>query len=178
MFLQSNFELLAHYNHAMNVNIYAAAAKLSQADVAKNQGAYFGSIINTLNHILVADTIWLQRFATHLSQLTCLEYVRGLAVPTSLDLVLYSDLTELTEYREKMDDVITQFAAKLTEPALLQAFTYKNMKGITFTKNLSHVIQHFFNHQTHHRGQVSTLLYQQGIDLGVTDLLLHIPNIE
>jgi uncharacterized damage-inducible protein DinB len=178
MSLKSNFELMAEYNQAINENIYQAASKLSETHLAKDQGAFFGSIINTLNHILVGDTIWLQRFANHLESYSVLDYVRALETPKSLDTILYSEFGALKQKRNKMDEVITLFTKELTDNAISEPFFYKNTKGQEFIKNLGHVLQHFFNHQTHHRGQVSTLLYQQGIDIGVTDLLVNIPNIE
>ena len=178
MSLKSNFVLMAEYNQGMNQNIYNAASKLSFSELAKSQGAFFGSIINTLNHLLVGDTIWLQRFAGHEEQFLTLDYVRALQEPASLDAVLYSDLSILKENREKMDNVIKLFVAELTDTVISQSFSYKNTKGSVFNKNFGHILQHFFNHQTHHRGQVSTLLYQQGIDVGVTDLLVNIPNVE
>lgn len=178
MSLKSNFVLMAEYNQGMNRNIYNAASKLSLSELAKIQGAFFGSIINTLNHLLVGDTIWLQRFAGHKEHFLTLDYVRTLQVPTSLDTILYSDFATLKENREKMDDVIKLFVSELTDAVISQSFSYKNTNGSAFNKNFGHILQHFFNHQTHHRGQVSTLLYQQGIDVGVTDLLVNIPNVE
>ena len=174
--LKRNFEILAQYNQEMNRSIYAAASKLSTVDLARDQGAFFGSITNTLNHILVGDTIWLQRFAGHKEHLPSLDYVRSLPRPTSLDRVLYPGFGLLRESREEMDGVIRSFVAELTASIIGQPFSYVNTKGTEFSKNFGHVLQHLFNHQTHHRGQVSTLLYQQGIDVGVTDLLVNIPN--
>ena len=52
------------------------------------------------------------------------------------------------------------------------------MVGDKMSKELGALMVHFFNHQTHHRGQVSTLLFQAGVDIGVTDLLAVIPNTE
>ncbi len=43
-------------------------------------------------------------------------------------------------------------------------------------RNFFSLVMHFFNHQAHHRGQVTTLLSQTGIDIGVTDLLALIPD--
>ena len=176
MSLKSNFELMAEYNQGMNENIYQAASKLSESYLAKDQCAFFGSIINTLNHILVGDTIWLQRFANHLEYFPVLDYVRELETPKSLNTVLYSEFSTLKEKREQMDELIKLFIKELTGEVISEPFSYKNTKGQAFTKNFGHVLQHFFNHQTHHRGQVSTLLFQQGIDVGVTDLLVNIPN--
>ena len=178
MSLKSNFELMAEYNQGMNGNIYQAASKLIESDLAKDQCAFFGSIINTLNHMLVGDIIWLQRFANHLEDFSALDYVRALETPKSLDTILYSEFGALKVEREKMDEVIRFFTKELTNKAISEPFSYKNTKGQAFIKNFGHVLQHFFNHQTHHRGQVSTLLYQQGIDIGVTDLLVNIPNVQ
>ncbi|MDO6508447.1 DinB family protein [Colwellia sp. 4_MG-2023] len=177
MSLKLNFELMAEYNQGINENIYQAASKLSETNLAKDQGVFFGSIINTLNHILVGDTIWLQRFANHLESYPALDYVRALETPKSLDTILYSEFGTLKEKREKMDKVIKLFTKELTDKAISEPLSYKNTNGQAFIKNFGHVLQHFFNHQTHHRGQVSTLLYQQGIDIGVTDLLVNIPNV-
>ena len=177
MLLKSYFELMARYNQTMNSRIYGAAGQLSAADLTKDQGAFFGSIHNTLNHILVADTIWLQRFARH-QEFSALQYVMTLPSPPALDCVLFADFSELSHNREKMDQVINVFIAQLNDEVLSQVLSYTNTKGVAATKNFAHVLQHFFNHQTHHRGQVSTLLYQQGIDPGVTDLLASVPNIE
>jgi uncharacterized damage-inducible protein DinB len=93
-----------------------------------------------------------------------------------LDEILYQDLASLREARFKMDEVIIAFAKELTTSHLQQALSYKNSKGEAQNKPFELLVLHFFNHQTHHRGQISTLLNQSGIDLGVTDLLLQIPD--
>ena len=175
--LKSNFVLMAQYNRDMNKSFFNSASKLSSPELACDQGAYFGSIINTLNHILVGDTIWLNRFAMHSDAFKSLEYMQVAKLPTSLDTILYADFVTLREKREKMDGIIELFASELTEPILAQPFSYTDTKGVASTKCFGFVLQHFFNHQTHHRGQVSTLLFQQGIDVGVTDLLVNIPNV-
>ncbi len=176
MMLKNNFELMADYNRWMNESIFSAAKQLSESDLAVERGAFFGSIIGTLNHILVGDTIWLKRFSEHPSSLPSLDYVRSIAQPETLDSILYSDFTDLYTYRKKMDGTIVAFCSELTESILESSLAYKNTKGSPFEKSLGALIQHFFNHQTHHRGQVSTLLNQAGVDIGVTDLLVRIPN--
>lgn len=65
MELQPHFALMAFYNQWMNAKVYDAASKLTAAELNEERGAFFGSIFGTLNHIVVADTIWLKRFATH-----------------------------------------------------------------------------------------------------------------
>lgn len=176
MSLKTHFELMADYNQWMNESVYLAAGKLSADDLSQDRGAFFQSIIGTLNHILVGDIIWLKRFAEHPSSLKSLEHVRVLQKPLGLDTVLYFDFKELQIARVKLDKVIKDFASELTDEEIGSNLTYTNTKGELYSKNFGHVIQHFFNHQTHHRGQVTTLLNQQGIDVGVTDLLVGIPN--
>ena len=68
--------------------------------------------------------------------------------------------------------MICAWVPQLTEADLAGIFEYRNMKGDTFRKHFGGVLQHFFNHQTHHRGQASTLLTQAGVDIGVTDLVV------
>lgn len=176
MSLKSNFELMADYNQWMNKSVYLAASKLSAEDLSNDRGAFFGSIIGTLNHILVGDTIWLKRFSDHPSRLKTLDYVRALNKPKALDAILYPEFKNLESARIKMDEVIQDFAHELTDEVLVSNLSYCNTKGEPFNKNFGHLIQHFFNHQTHHRGQASTLLSQAGIEVGVTDLLAKIPN--
>ena len=160
----------------MNKSMYEAASRLGSEECEKDRGAFFESIIGTLNHILVGDIIWLKRFANHETKFPSLDYVRSIKTPASLDVKLYSTLAQLETERSKMDKVIVEFASKLTDNVIASSLSYKNTNGDSFVKNFGHLLQHFFNHQTHHRGQVSTLLYQAGEDVGVTDLVIGIPN--
>lgn len=174
--LKSNFILMADYNLWMNQNIFDAASTLSSSALLEDRGAFFSSILGTLNHILIADTIWLKRFAEHPSQFKALDYVRELQSLRTLNSVLYTELDELLNTRTKIDITIQEFTHELTDDVLLSSLIYNNTKGEPFFKKLGYLIQHFFNHQTHHRGQISTLLSQSGVDLGITDLLFLIPN--
>jgi uncharacterized damage-inducible protein DinB len=170
------FELMATYNQWMNARLYEAASQLSAAELGRDCGAFFDSIIGTLNHILVGDTLWLKRFADHQVHFPALDYVRNLESPDSLDAPLYSDFRGLRTARERLDRAILAFTRELTEEALSFSLSYNSMKGQPFTKNFGSLLLHFFNHQTHHRGQATTLLSQAGIDVGVTDLLASIPD--
>ncbi len=171
----SYFRLLANYNQRMNDGVYDVASRLTEKQLAENRGAYFSSIIGTLNHILVGDTIWLKRFSEHPAKLSSLEYVQSLDNPSALDVVLYEDFYELSRIRRLVDAMIIQFVQELSDNLIASPITYKTMRGEKHTKIFGHVILHFFNHQTHHRGQVSNLLSQLGLDVGITDLLIDIP---
>lgn len=173
--MKDHFELLATYNQWMNSKVYEAAGRLSAADLAEDRGAFFGSILGTLNHILVGDILWLKRFATHPSCRNSLRDVVDLPSPTSLDQMLFHDLGSLSEQRIWLDQAIIDWIAELPSGDLDFVLSYRNRKGVAASKRYSSLIFHFFNHQTHHRGQVSTLLSQAGVDIGVTDLLAQIP---
>jgi uncharacterized damage-inducible protein DinB len=168
--------LMSKYNSWMNHQIYSAAHQLPPSEVSKNRGAFFGSIIGTLNHIAVGDTIWLHRFAVHPARFCSLTNLDGFPPPESLKEILFPDLPSLWSHRQKLDRLIEQFAEEIDEEALSQSLKYGNATRGAKSKNFGFLLQHFFNHQTHHRGQVSTLLFQAGIDVGVTDLLAVIPS--
>lgn len=169
-----HISLMAAYNQSMNENIYTAARSLPASELLADKKAFFGSILGTLNHIAVADTIWLKRFSTHSANYTALSQL-SLMEPTSLNQQLFSDIDSLYQYRIRLDKAIIEWVDSIKEPDLNVAITYKK-QNISSTKNFFSLLMHFFNHQTHHRGQVSTLLFQAGIDIGITDLLARIPN--
>ena len=172
------FALLAQYNESMNLKLYAVAGQLSAEQLVEDKGAFFGSLIGTLNHILAGDTIWLQRFAQHPARYSSLEPIRMMPPPASLTAIFSTDLSVLSVQRVKLDAITNALVAQVTEGELQQVVPYKSMMGVPSRKRFSSLLLHFFNHQTHHRGQASTLLFQAGVDIGVTDLLLTIPNEE
>lgn len=168
-------ELMASYNQWMNAKVYDAADKLSEDALLLNRGAYFGSILHTLNHIVVGDIIWLKRFAIHPDSADVLAEVTRVPNPVSLDALLFDNLASLRERREWLDDQIINWVSVLNEHDRDTVLHYESMKGIPADKRLFSLIMHFFNHQTHHRGQASVLLSQAGLDIGLTDLLALIP---
>ncbi|MBV7263459.1 damage-inducible protein DinB [Photobacterium sp. WH24] len=175
MSLKEHFTLLAAYNQSMNTKVYEAASRLDKKELTKDRGAFFGSVFGTLNHILVGDIIWLKRFSSHPSCMSSLREVVNLPNPSSLDQILFEDFTALSEQRSWLDCQIICWVDELTETDLDLLLSYHNTKGISANKRFSSLVLHFFNHQTHHRGQVSALLSQAAEDIGVTDLLALIP---
>jgi len=178
MSLTANFVLYAQYNQQMNNNFYRAASQLSAQQLSQDRGAFFESIIGTLNHILLGDIIWLKRFSNHPENFSALTAIREFRAPTVLNAIMYDQLPALQQQREQLDSIICRFINELNDQILVTSLAYKNTKGIGFSKNIGLLIQHFFNHQTHHRGQLSTLLYQAGIDVGNNDILICIADDE
>ncbi|MEM7540459.1 MAG: DinB family protein [Pseudomonadota bacterium] len=142
------FEELARYNQWANQRIYSAAAALRLEDYHRELGAFFASVHGTLNHILVGDRIWLKRFTGE-----------GQA-PARLDEVMTKDREALREMREREDRRICSFIDVLDDARLHQELVYQNMSGRKFADPFAQLLGHFFNHQTHHRGQAHALLTQ------------------
>ena len=161
---------MADYNRWMNEKVYAAASRLPAQELAAERGAFFGSVMGTLNHVMVADLIWLKRFMRLPAANTALDDLQAIETPAALDQPLYADFARLRERRVWLDGVIVAWANTLQSEHLEQVLEYANTRGERFRKRFAGVAMHFFNHQTHHRGQVTTLLSQAGVDVGETDL--------
>lgn len=171
-----HLRLMADYNAWMNHRLYEAAAGLSAAELAADRGAFFGSILGTLEHLVVSDTIWLKRFAEHRSG-GPLAPVRDLPQPKALAEIQFGALGPLRERRELLDRLIGRWATSLDDADLDVPLHYRNSRGETFIKPFGALCLHLFNHQTHHRGQATTLFSQAGVDVGTTDLLAMIPSL-
>lgn len=163
--------LMADYNRWMNRAVYDAAATLPPEVLARDAGAFFGSVLGTLNHLAVADAIWLRRFDTprHWNRLR--EAADWLPEPRGLRDTLAGDLGGLRALRESLDALIVDWCDGLVFNDLDRVIVYRNTSGQAQHRQLGPLLSHFFNHQTHHRGQVTTLLFQCGVDPGVTDLI-------
>ncbi|MUL36106.1 DinB family protein [Gloeocapsopsis dulcis] len=149
--LTNHFQLLAKYNTLANRKLYEACAQLSDDERKQTRPAFFKSIHGTLNHIMVGDRIWLGRF-------------EGKAMPsTNLDAILYKDFDELRQVRQTEDERIKNFAAGLTEDFLSSTIQYKNNSGRVCNDPTNLLVAHFFNHQTHHRGQIHDMISQTKI---------------
>ncbi|WP_236012292.1 DinB family protein [Marinobacter mangrovi] len=176
MSLKQQFTLMADYNAWMNGNLYRLAAGLDDGDRSRDLGAFFGSIEGTLNHILVADLMWANRFRVHPARYRCLDELDHLPTPTTLSETLYRSFAELHQARDTMDRIIADLIEASDEQDYAVPLHYRNVKGEPLTRAFGPLLMHLFNHQTHHRGQATTLFHQLGVDVGVTDLLVRIPN--
>ncbi|MBY4607588.1 DinB family protein [Rhizobium sp. 9T] len=145
------YRMFAAYNHWANAQVYAAAAELSEPEFRSDRGAFFGSLHRTLNHLLVADRIWMKRFTG-----------TGEA-PTSLDAVLFEEFDALAVARKAEDERIIAWTGTLDETSLAANFTYSPVtQPIVMTQPLWTALSHLFNHQTHHRGQCHMTLTALG----------------
>ncbi|HYD62242.1 MAG TPA: DinB family protein [Noviherbaspirillum sp.] len=157
---------MARYNRWMNEKVYAACDSLPDEQRKADRGAFFRSIHSTLNHLLWGDYMWLGRF----TQGTALakDYPRG-----TLGTDLYEEWDALKRVRVAMDEDILAWSEAVDPEWLARDFSwYSGLTKSTRTRPAWLLVSHLFNHQTHHRGQVTILLSQCGIDPGVTDLML------
>lgn len=145
--MKSHYSMFAAYNRWANERLYEAAEKLSDADYRAQRGAFFGSLHGTLNHLLVADQIWMRRFTGE-----------G-PIRTRLDEILFDDLDSLAAARRDEDERIIAYVESLTEADVAASLTYRTIvRPQDITQPLSPALAHFFNHQTHHRGQAHALV--------------------
>ena len=170
-FLES-YQWLARYNRWLNQRLYAACGGLSDAERKKDRAAFFKSIHQTLTHLVLADKMWLSRFAAQSHGVTPL-LPAVVAMPPGTDYTsdAYPEWADLKQTRDVVDAAIEQWLASMPPEVLLTTMRYSNTKGIERAHPVWQAMTHFFNHQTHHRGQVTTLLTQAGVDVGVTDLI-------
>lgn len=155
------FEMMAGYNAWANRRLYDAAGQLPEADYRANKGAFFGSLHGTLNHILVGDQVWMRRFTGE-----------GPA-PTQLNAILHDRFAELRAAREAEDARIVAYVRGLNEDAIAGIIRYRTISSpADIEQPLAAALPHFFNHQTHHRGQAHCLLTQLTGQAPSLDLIL------
>lgn len=144
--MKSRFEQLAAYNNWANARLYEAAFALPETDYRRDVGAFFKSLNGTLNHLLVADRIWMKRLTGEGEH------------PDRLNAIIHDDRSALALARADEDNRIIRFVASLDETALAGMLKYATTSGKPFEQLRADVLSHFFNHQTHHRGQAHTIL--------------------
>ena len=145
--MKSRYTMFAAYNAWANERLYDAAAGLSDADYRADRGAFFKSVHGTLNHLLLADRIWMRRFTGSGEH------------PARLDAILCDAFAELRAARRAEDARITDWIASLSDAAIAGTLRYRTIVNpTTIEQALAPALDHFFNHQTHHRGQAHCLL--------------------
>ena len=157
--MKQHFEMFAAYNKWANTRLYDAASALSKDELERDMGAFFKSMLRTLNHLLATDRIWMKRFTGE-----------GDA-PNALDAMLFPAFATLRAAREAEDVRIVEWVGRLKEKDLAGRFTYLTLSDMrTVSQRLAPALGHFFNHQTHHRGQAHMILTALGQPSIVLDL--------
>lgn len=154
---------MARYNRWQNNSLAAAADKLSDEERGRDRGAFFGSIAGTLNHLLWGDTIWMSR-------------LDGWAPPAggiAESPRLTADWGAWKAARRDADARIADWADRLADADLQGELAwFSRALGREVEKPKWLCVQHFFNHQTHHRGQVHAMITAAGGRPDDTDLFI------
>lgn len=155
------FAMLASYNAWVNERLYDAAARVADAEYRTDLGAFFGSLHGTLNHLLLGDRIWMHRFTGEGEE------------PVALDAILYDDFDELRAARRAEDSRIVGYIEGLGDADLAGVVRYRSTRNpVEIEQYLAPLLLHFFNHQTHHRGQAHCLLTKLTGEAPSFDLLV------
>jgi len=152
------FPTLANFNTWVNNHIYDAVATLSDADYRKDCGVFFGSVHNTLNHLLVVDRLWFARVQGERADIS------------SLDQVLFDDFGGLLEGRAAEDKRIIDLVSSFSEDALSERVSFQMTNGDPAEMIRANMLMSVFNHQTHHRGQITAMLSTFGVEYADIDL--------
>ncbi|MCX4027522.1 DinB family protein [Endozoicomonas sp. SM1973] len=178
MDIKGHFILMAAYNLRMNQQVISASKTLSNHELNENRGAFFNSIIGTFNHIFVADLIWLTRFSINFEHYSFLsDSLIEYKTPSLLDEILFHHIRYFSINRKRLDLLIQKWMSEdVKEDDFHRSIQYIDTEGKKCERNFAELLYHLFNHQTHHRGQLTTILNQSGIDAGVTDFLVEIPD--
>lgn len=157
---------MAAYNTEMNRRLYAAAARIPDAERRRDRGAFWRSIHGTLVHLLWGDRMWMARFDGWQRPEVRIEDSAGMV----------QDFDALAEERVKADAAIEDWAGRVSDDWLVQDLTWFSgaaQRQVRAPRAL--LVTHFFNHQTHHRGQAHAMITGCGEPTGDTDLFLVVP---
>lgn len=158
--MQEHFQIFARYNAWANNRLYAVVERLPEDEMTRERpAAYFGSILGTLNHILVGDRVWMARFEG------------GESGIRSLDQILHDDWEELRDARREEDRRIMAFVDRMRAQDYERRLAFRTLKGEPGSGTYGQLFAHLFNHQTHHRGQVHALVKEAGAEPPAIDLV-------
>lgn len=157
--MKAHFQRMAAYNRWANARLYEAVGTLSPAGIAAPRSGFFPSLLKTLNHILVGDTVWMGRLDGTGSTIS------------SLDQILHTEFGALQAARVTMDNRIVAHVDALVPARLEEDLVYRTVAGDPMRMQVTQVLAHFFNHQTHHRGQAHAMLSSTEVAPPVLDLI-------
>ena len=149
--MKSHFAMLADYNAWANGRLYRMASRMPDEQYRRDVGAYFKSLHGTLNHIMVADLIWMCRLTGAGEH------------PTNLDAIVFDDFPSLSAARQQEDQRIIAYVESLSDAQLEETWDYRTLNGTPQKQLRREILAHLFNHQTHHRGQAHTILTVLGV---------------
>lgn len=152
-------QVMTGYNQWMNERLFELCSSIDDVERKSDKGAFFGSIHRTLNHILYGDLAFMSRFTGNP------------AVVPELGVDVHDDFDDLWRSRSYLDKRMCEWSSTLNSSWLEEELTFTSkVDAVTRTFPKWILVTHMLNHQTHHRGQITTILNQMGLDVGTTDL--------
>jgi uncharacterized damage-inducible protein DinB len=148
------------FNRWANARMRGAVAKLPPEDFARDMKSSFPSIRDTVLHVMASEWVWLARWLGTSPK----------AMPPEWQSYTFEQI------EQEWDAIETAQAAyvdNLTDEELDRSVAYVNLRGESWTNTRWHLLRHMVNHSTYHRGQITTMLRQQGRDAASTDLVLY-----
>ncbi|MCF8479222.1 MAG: DinB family protein [Rhodospirillum sp.] len=159
---QTHALLLMRYNAWANARLYDAVGRLAEEEIVRLRPSFFGSILKTLNHLIVGDRLWMGR-------LTGVD-----SGHRRLDEVPYAAFPSLRAAREEQDKAMVGWVEQADPAFIAQAsLEYATTGGESMVTPVAVVIAHMVNHGTHHRGQVHGLLSQTEVAPPPLDLIYY-----
>ena len=163
--------LFAEYNRKVNEEMLLILKTVTPERLLETGNYYYSSVMGLLNHIMLGDIIWLRRFADNFAPVSYFnEKLKGYQF-TALNIILFDTVEALLKHREKLDGYLTELVHALTEEDLARTVNYNDFHGVPQQKHAYAMLLHVFNHQTHHRGEITLLLDEMGVDNDYSNLV-------
>lgn len=166
---ESATTLLARYNRRANESL-ATILKTLAAPILHERVMWYGTLLGTLNHVVLADTVWLRRVwpeGRAPSDLLGIEF-------TSVDELVFPELAQWARHRAALDDVIVDLCEGLSAESLDERIHYETSRGETFAQPRWQLLLHMFNHETHHRGQIAQVLDAAGVENDISNIVWYL----
>ena len=162
---------MTQYNKQVNSQLFDLLESVDETVLSGNNGSYFDSILGLLNHILLSDLGWLSTYRlSNLKPKTLQTAILDYENP-GFGKILYHNLSDLRDHREKVDDLFIDFVEEMSDDQFQGEVKLTRSNGKTHTFPFGKVLMHLFNHQTHHRGAVSQILDRAGVENDYSNLM-------
>ncbi|WP_419904981.1 DinB family protein [Kiloniella sp.] len=162
--------MMARYNQRMNSQLLSVCAGLSQEQLHRDTGSFFCSILDYWNHIMFSDLVLMARMRSQGINPSKLQSLDDFPAATSPKDRYYDSLESFSAHRHKLDVILSNWCETLSTKDISSILSYQSTQGDHVRQKAIDIIHHIFQHQTHHRGQITCLLSLNGVDYGCTDL--------
>ena len=154
---------LFDYNYWARDRQLEACQALTGEQFLRPMGNSFSSVRDVLAHLIFAEWVWLERWLGKMPTQADKQQVAADKFPA---------LASVRERWSTLEGNMRLYLGDLEEQTLSRPLTYTNWRGQVCTYPLGQTIFHLANHQTYHRGQVTTLLRQLGAEAAAIDYLV------